>query len=73
MTMEEAKQILNIEKDITREDLDKNFQHLFDCNDKKKGGSFYLQSKVVRAKERLDQVTNSKLKEVQTYSNFSRS
>ncbi|CAB4066150.1 PAM16 [Lepeophtheirus salmonis] len=26
-----------------------------DMNDKSKGGSFYLQSKVVRAKERIDQ------------------
>lgn len=31
-----------------------NYYHLFKVNDKKAGGSFYLQSKVVRAKERLE-------------------
>jgi import inner membrane translocase subunit TIM16 len=30
------------------------FNHLFEMNDVKKGGSFYLQSKVYRAKERLE-------------------
>nr|XP_006129954.1 mitochondrial import inner membrane translocase subunit TIM16 [Pelodiscus sinensis] len=30
-----------------------NYEHLFKVNDKSVGGSFYLQSKVVRAKERL--------------------
>ena len=55
MTVEEAKQILNIEK-IGLEEIDNNYKHLFDQNDRAKGGSFYLQSKVVRAKERLDQV-----------------
>ena len=55
MTLDEAKQILNV-ADI--EDLDaiqKKFEHLFQVNDKSKGGSFYIQSKVVRAKERIDQ------------------
>jgi import inner membrane translocase subunit TIM16 len=33
----------------------KNYEHLFSVNEKSKGGSFYLQSKVVRAKERIDQ------------------
>jgi len=54
MTIDEAKQILNIEK-ISPEEIEKSYAHLFECNDKAKGGSFYLQSKVVRAKERLDQ------------------
>jgi len=54
MTIDEAKQILNIEK-IGQEEIQKAYSHLFECNDKAKGGSFYLQSKVVRAKERLDQ------------------
>ena len=30
------------------------FRRLFDMNDPKKGGSFYLQSKVLRARERLE-------------------
>ncbi|CAH1802845.1 unnamed protein product [Owenia fusiformis] len=59
MTLEEAKQILNLErgKILTKEDIqeiEKTYKHLFDVNDRKKGGSFYLQSKVVRAKERID-------------------
>ena len=37
------------------EAIQKNYEHLFNMNDKSKGGSFYLQSKVYRAKERLDQ------------------
>ncbi|XP_022114773.1 mitochondrial import inner membrane translocase subunit Tim16 [Pieris rapae] len=53
LTLEEAMQILNLEK-IDSEKLNKNFEHLFSVNDKAKGGSFYLQSKIVRAKERLD-------------------
>ncbi len=31
-----------------------NYDHLFNANDPSKGGSFYIQSKVVRAKERFD-------------------
>lgn len=54
MTVDEAKQILNID-DLDPEQMQKNYEHLFNVNDKSKGGSFYLQSKVVRAKERLDQ------------------
>ena len=30
------------------------FKKLFDINDPKKGGSFYLQSKVLRARERIE-------------------
>lgn len=30
------------------------FKRLFDNNDPKKGGSFYLQSKVLRARERIE-------------------
>jgi len=54
ITIEEAQQILNLDK-LDPETLQKNYEHLFEVNDKSKGGSFYLQSKVVRAKERLDQ------------------
>lgn len=45
MTIEEAKQILNIEE-LNEEKIRKNFEYLFSINDKSKGGSFYLQSKV---------------------------
>ena len=61
MTLEEARDILNVtDQDIfgpDKEKLFKNYEHLFEVNDKAKGGSFYLQSKVVRAKERIDQVS----------------
>ena len=60
MSLEEAKDILNVtDTDIfsgNRETLHNNYEHLFSVNEKKNGGSFYLQSKVVRAKERIDQV-----------------
>lgn len=46
LTLDEAKQILNLEDHRDAEALDKSYQHLFDVNDKSKGGSFYLQSKV---------------------------
>lgn len=54
MTLEEAQQILNVSK-LDPEHIQKNYEHLFNVNDKSKGGSFYLQSKVFRAKERIDQ------------------
>lgn len=53
LTLEEAMQILNIEK-LDPEKVRKSYEHLFTANDKAKGGSFYLQSKIVRAKERID-------------------
>lgn len=54
ITVEEAQQILNVEE-IESELIKKNYDYLFQANDKSKGGSFYLQSKIVRARERLDQ------------------
>ncbi|XP_019543453.1 mitochondrial import inner membrane translocase subunit TIM16 [Aedes albopictus] len=54
MTLEEAQQILNVSK-LEPEEIQKHYDHLFQVNDKSKGGSFYLQSKVFRAKERIDQ------------------
>ena len=45
LTVEEAKDILNV-SDLKPEDIEKNYEHLFSVNDKAKGGSFYLQSKV---------------------------
>lgn len=61
MTLEEAKQILNITDEdflgskVSEGSLQKNYDHLFAVNDRSKDGSFYLQSKVFRAKERIDQ------------------
>nr|XP_056722251.1 coronin-7 [Euleptes europaea] len=53
ISLQEAQQILNLPT-LNPDDLQKNYEHLFKVNDKSVGGSFYLQSKVVRAKERLD-------------------
>ncbi|XP_016022110.2 mitochondrial import inner membrane translocase subunit TIM16 [Rousettus aegyptiacus] len=54
LSLQEAQQILNISK-LSPEEIQKNYEHLFKVNDKSVGGSFYLQSKVVRAKERLEE------------------
>jgi len=54
MTLDEAKQILNVDR-LSLEEVEAQYKHLFEANDKAKGGSFYIQSKVVRAKERIDQ------------------
>ena len=45
ITLQESKQILNVSK-LDAAEIEKNFDHLFKVNDKSKGGSFYLQSKV---------------------------
>lgn len=60
MTLEEAKQILNIDDVKNVEGISKNYEHLFNVNERSKGGSFYLQSKVFRAKERLDHEIKAK-------------
>ncbi|PZC83034.1 mitochondrial import inner membrane translocase subunit Tim16 [Helicoverpa armigera] len=54
LTLEEAMQILNLDK-LEKDKIIRNYEHLFQVNDKAKGGSFYLQSKIVRAKERIDE------------------
>nr|XP_013795404.1 PREDICTED: coronin-7-like [Apteryx mantelli mantelli] len=54
ISLQEAQQILNV-SNLNAEEIQKNYDHLFKVNDKSVGGSFYLQSKVVRAKERLDE------------------
>ncbi|XP_076021164.1 mitochondrial import inner membrane translocase subunit tim16 [Genypterus blacodes] len=54
MSLQEAQQVLNLDT-LSPEEIQKNYEHLFKANDKAVGGSFYLQSKVVRAKERLDE------------------
>jgi mitochondrial import inner membrane translocase subunit TIM16 len=56
MTKEEAILILglNEEKQPTKEFIMEKYNRLFKANDPEKGGSFYIQSKVYRAKEFLD-------------------
>ncbi|XP_016956340.1 mitochondrial import inner membrane translocase subunit TIM16 [Drosophila biarmipes] len=55
MTLEEAQQILNVKDLGDRQAIDSHYQHLFRANEKSSGGTFYIQSKVFRAKERIDQ------------------
>lgn len=62
ITLEEAQQILNVTK-LDPKDVQEKFNHLFNVNEKSKGGSFYLQSKVFRAKERIDQELQDVLKQ----------
>ncbi|KUJ20743.1 mitochondrial import inner membrane translocase subunit tim-16 [Mollisia scopiformis] len=58
LTLEEACKILNVKPPqngkANIEDVTERFKKLFDVNDPKKGGSFYLQSKVLRARERIE-------------------
>ncbi|KAK9812336.1 hypothetical protein WJX73_003264 [Symbiochloris irregularis] len=52
LSLQEARAILGVEKDAPLEEVLKRYNHLFDANEK--SGSFYLQSKVYRAKEALE-------------------
>ena len=58
LTLEEACKILNVKPPQTgkanMEDVTERFKKLFDVNDPQKGGSFYLQSKILRARERIE-------------------
>lgn len=58
MTLDEACKILNVKPpaggQANVEELLERYKRLFDANNPEKGGSFYLQSKIVRAKERFE-------------------
>ncbi|KAF1933084.1 cochaperone Pam16 [Didymella exigua CBS 183.55] len=58
ITMDEACKILNVGPGkmgtIEAEQVTERFKRLFDQNDPQKGGSFYLQSKILRARERIE-------------------
>lgn len=63
MTIDEAAQILNVPRPATTgpaakaydmEEVAGRFKRLFDANDPQNGGSFYLQSKILRARERIE-------------------
>lgn len=58
MTLDEACKILNVKPPANGqaniEEVLERYKRLFDTNDPQKGGSFYLQSKIVRAKERFE-------------------
>mmetsp|Transcript_45025 Transcript_45025/g.66858 ORF Transcript_45025/g.66858 Transcript_45025/m.66858 type:complete len:131 (+) Transcript_45025:147-539(+) len=60
ISKEEALQILNIELPASKsipdpKEIQKQYDRYFEANSVEKGGSFYLQSKIVRAKEMLDE------------------
>ncbi|RMX98514.1 hypothetical protein D0867_12412 [Hortaea werneckii] len=58
LTLDEACRILNVAPPKggqgSVEKTHEQFKRLFDMNDPKRGGSFYLQSKVLRARERIE-------------------
>lgn len=52
MTVEEARQVLGVDASATYSEVYARYEKLFESNEK--GGSFYLQSKIYRAREALD-------------------
>ena len=56
MASDEAMKILNIEtrEELTVETVKQLYKRHYEANDPKKGGSFYLQSKIYRAREALE-------------------
>ncbi|KAI9700864.1 MAG: mitochondrial import inner membrane translocase subunit TIM16 [Candelina mexicana] len=58
LTLDEACKILNVKPPqggkANMEDVMSRFKTLFDKNEPKNGGSFYLQSKILRARERIE-------------------
>ena len=58
LTLDEACKILNVKPPqggkTDMESVMQRFKTLFDKNDPTKGGSFYLQSKILRARERIE-------------------
>lgn len=59
ISLEEALRILNVDRPDQTDLIEKNYKYLIESNDRSKGGSFYLQSKIVRAKERIDEELNN--------------
>ncbi|KAL9624439.1 MAG: hypothetical protein Q9160_001402 [Pyrenula sp. 1 TL-2023] len=58
LTLDEACKILNVKPPMRGQtNIDtvfERFKRLYDLNDPNKGGSFYLQSKILRARERIE-------------------
>ncbi|CAG9318907.1 unnamed protein product [Blepharisma stoltei] len=53
MTTEEALKILNVQSHSTKEEIEENFKTLYGKNSSEKGGSVYIQCKVMSAKDHL--------------------
>lgn len=61
MAKDEALMVLNLtEGEATVEAVQKQYDRYFEANKVEKGGSFYLQSKIYRAKELLDDYVKEK-------------
>lgn len=43
-----------MEEEVDMEQVMERFKRLFDANEPERGGSFYLQSKILRARERIE-------------------
>ncbi|KAH0536202.1 mitochondrial import inner membrane translocase subunit TIM16 [Glutinoglossum americanum] len=58
ISLDEACKILNVAPPkggkVDMENIMTRFKKLFDMNEPKNGGSFYLQSKILRARERIE-------------------
>ena len=59
LTLDEACRILNVKPphgggQADLKQITDRFKRLFDMNDPQKGGSFYLQSKILRARQRIE-------------------
>jgi len=67
MAVDEALMVLNIEKNeaVTAELVQQQYDKYFEANAVEKGGSFYLQSKIYRAKEQLDEFVKEQQREKQ--------
>ncbi|ELR25275.1 SET domain containing protein [Acanthamoeba castellanii str. Neff] len=55
LSLAEAQKILGLRPPYELKEVTKRYEQLFKSNDPANGGSFYLQSKVYRARERLEQ------------------
>jgi hypothetical protein len=57
ITLEEAQMILNISpnKLPTLAQLQKDYERMYTANERGSGGSFYIQGRIYRAKERIDE------------------
>lgn len=64
ITKDEALMVLNLTENetapLTAEAIQKQYDRYFEANKVEKGGSFYLQSKIYRAKELLDEYVKEK-------------
>ncbi|KAI9754558.1 MAG: mitochondrial import inner membrane translocase subunit TIM16 [Chaenotheca gracillima] len=64
LTLDEACKILNVKPPAggkaNLEDVTARFKKLFDLNEPTNGGSFYLQSKILRARERIEMEVKQK-------------